>query len=75
MKIRSKGEKVFQVFNYIALTLLGLIFVVPYALILAGSLTSEAAFLRDGYSLWPSEWSFEAYKTVFAAGSEIMQAL
>ncbi len=75
MKIRSKGEKVFQVFNYIALTLLGLIFVVPYALILAGSLTSEAAFLRDGYSLWPSEWSFEAYKTVFAAGSDIMQAL
>ena len=74
MQIKSKGAKAFQIFDVIFLTLLGLIFVIPYLLILAGSLTDESAFLRNGYALWPSKWSFEAYRSVFATGSEILSS-
>ena len=74
MQIKSKGAKAFQIFDVIFLTLLGLIFVIPYLLILAGSLTDESAFLLNGYTLWPSKWSFEAYRSVFATGSEILSS-
>ncbi len=75
MKMKSNAERIFQVFNYFVLTLMGVIFVLPYLLICTGSLTSEAAFLRDGYTLWPSEWSLEAFKTLLASGSEFMNSL
>ena len=75
MKIQSRGEKIFQIVNYCFLALLAVVFVLPYLLILTASLTSEAAFLKDGYSLWPSEWSFAAYKTILATGSDFMSSL
>lgn len=75
MKIRSRGEKIFQFFNYFLLTLLGIIFVLPYVLILTSSLSSESAFLKNGYSLWPAEFSLDAYKTILATGSDFMSSL
>lgn len=75
MKIRSRGERIFQFFNYFLLTLLGVIFVLPYVLILTSSLSSESAFLKNGYSLWPAEFSLDAYKTILATGSDFMSSL
>lgn len=72
--IRSKGQKVFQVFDVILLTLLGIIFIIPYWLILAASFTEELSFLVNGYQLIPKAWSFEAYATVFSGASGIFTA-
>lgn len=74
MQIRSKSMKIFQIFDVVFLSLLGVVFVVPYLLILFGSLTDEAAFLVHGYSLFPAKWSFGAYLSVFAAGSDILSS-
>ena len=75
MKIESKGAKVFQVVDVALLSVLGLLFLIPYYLIFIGSFTDESAFLVHGYSLWPSQWSLEAYGSVFATGSNIFQSL
>ncbi len=72
--IRSKGQKVFQVFDVALLVLLGIVFVVPYLLILSASFTDEASFLLNGYQLIPQKWSFAAYVTVFSSASGILEA-
>ncbi len=75
MRIESKGAKVFQVADVALLSILGLLFLIPYYLIFVGSFTDESAFLLNGYSLWPAQWSLEAYGSVFATGSNIFQSL
>ena len=62
---RTKSEIAFQVCNYILLTILGLCFVIPYWIIIMASFTSSAAMNANGYSLWPQEWSVEAYRILF----------
>ncbi len=62
----SVGERIFHVCNYIILVILGLIFLVPFYLIVVASFTHPDAFNRDGYTLWPSSFSIEGYKYVFA---------
>lgn len=68
------ARKSFQIFNYILLTLLGVVFVLPYLYIIVGSFTSEAAYLTNGYKLWPQEWSLDAYKKIFTSASDILNA-
>lgn len=72
--IRSKGQKVFQVFDIVLLSLLGIAFVVPYLLILSASFTEETSFLFNGYQLIPKAFSIDAYKSVFSAASGILTA-
>lgn len=75
MHIESKGAKAFQIVDIILLTILGLIFLIPYYMIFIGSFTDESAFLLNGYALWPAKWSLEAYGSVFATGSDIFRSL
>ena len=75
MKIESKGAKVFQVVDVALLSVLGLLFLIPYYLIFIGSFTDETAFLVHGDSLWASQWALEANGSVFATGSNIFQSL
>lgn len=54
--------------NAIAYTFCGvmaLICLVPFIMIISGSLSSEAAIIKNGFSLLPQDFSLEAYKTVF----------
>lgn len=54
--------------NAIAYTfcgLMALICLVPFIMIVSGSLSSEAAIIKNGFSLLPQDFSLEAYKTVF----------
>lgn len=71
---RSKGEKAFQVFNYIFLTLLGLAFLIPYLLIVVASFTPESVFLAKGFTLFPGKFSVEAYAEILVPESGIINA-
>lgn len=54
--------------NIIAYTfciVIALVCLVPFIMVLAGSLSSEVAITEKGFSLLPQEFSLEAYKTVF----------
>lgn len=54
--------------NIIAYTFCGvvaLLCLVPFIMIVSGSFSSEEAILQNGFSLFPQDFSLEAYKTVF----------
>ena len=61
---RTKGEKIFAVFNYIFLTLLALITVYPFWQVIINSLSTTAEVNRMAFKIWPAEISFEGYKEV-----------
>jgi ABC-type glycerol-3-phosphate transport system permease component len=45
----------------------------PFVLMIISSFTDEATLIREGYKLWPSKWSLDAYKAVLS-GHSIPQA-
>ena len=45
----------------------------PFILMLVSSFTDEATLIREGYKLWPSKWSLDAYKSVIS-GQSVLQA-
>ncbi len=64
--LRTKGEKIFAVFNTIILTLLSLAMIYPFWDIIRVSFSSpaEAAMLK--ISFWPKEPTMDAYRQVMA---------
>lgn len=64
----------FDVIKYILLTITSLLCVLPFVLIVSGSITSNETILREGYSILPRDISFDAYSMIFKAPKDILQA-
>mgnify|MGYP002732605304 CR=1 FL=1 len=71
---RNSDVIAFKAFSYPLIGLFALICLLPFLLIVASSLTSENSIIRYGYSLWPKEFSTEAYQIVFRNPSRILNA-
>lgn len=74
-KVKRGGDVI--ALNIIAYTfcgLMALICLIPFLMILAGSFSSEAAILKNGFSLFPQDFSLEAYKTVFKEPMVVVRA-
>lgn len=69
--IWKKGHR-YKIFIYIGLGMSCLIFVLPLLLVVSISLSHETAIIGSGYSLFPRDFSLEAYKAVFADASQII---
>ena len=75
MKIKKgKATIVFNIISYSLLAIASIICVVPFILIVSGSFTDNMTILHEGYSLLPRNFTLEAYKTVFKAPEDILQA-
>lgn len=80
MKKKSKNiptsvdQKVFNVFSYIFLTLLTFYCTIPFWLIVIGSFTTQESILKNGYGLWPKEFSLEAYQILFKSPGALLNA-
>ena len=72
--LKTKGEKVFDVINVILMSVLILVFVVPFLVIVCSSITSEQALAKYGTSLIIHEFSLENYKFIFSRGSAVLRA-
>ena len=73
--IRKDGAAVlFDVIKYVLLTVTAIICVLPFILILSGSITSNETIMREGYSILPRDITFEAYGVIFKAPEDILQA-
>jgi putative aldouronate transport system permease protein len=46
----------------------------PFWLVVIGSFTSEAEIYQRGYSMWPQEFSLEAYNTAFKYPDKVLRA-
>ena len=71
---KTIDEKFFSVISYTFTFVIALICFLPFWLIVIGSFTSESEIIARGYSLWPSEFSVEAYKMVFQLPERIFKA-
>ena len=71
----SKGRIVFNIFNITFLTLLSLVFLLPYWMILSGSLTEELALISNGYQLIPSKFSFYAYEFIVKSDPYLLNSV
>ncbi|GAB3173436.1 carbohydrate ABC transporter permease [Myceligenerans halotolerans] len=60
----------FTVASYIGVGAFGLICLIPFWMVIAGSLTAESVLSQRGYSFWPEPISVDAYTTIFA-GSRV----
>lgn len=66
------AEKIIKIFSYTAITIAALIALFPFVLMVSSSFTSESAIMEYGFSIWPKEFSLEAYKIIFASPDQIV---
>lgn len=75
MHIKRSGLTLaFNAFSYLIIGLLAVLCLLPFVIILSGSFTDNATIIREGYSLIPKKFSWEAYKTLFAYPETILRA-
>lgn len=71
----TKGEKAFQWFNYIFLTILTLVFLVPFLVVFSTSFVTEQEVARRGaFILIPQDFSLTAYKMLLSRGSTLINS-
>lgn len=69
----TPGDRVLNLFFYLFITLFAVICLIPFILVVSSSLTQEQALTANGYRLWPSEFSLDAYRLVMVS-ADIPQA-
>lgn len=70
MKEKSK----FEVFSYIFVGIFVVLCIIPFALVISVSVSSEESILKFGYRLIPKEFSLEAYRVLFQNPGTILQS-
>lgn len=71
---RSRKIEGFDVFVFTALTILFIVLVVPFWSIIVTSLSTNESYIRQPFSLWPGEFTWANYISVFARGSGLLVA-
>ncbi|WP_110932009.1 carbohydrate ABC transporter permease [Paenibacillus bouchesdurhonensis] len=67
----TKSDRIFDVFNFIIMTMIMIITLYPFLNVLAISLNDSTDTVRGGIYLWPREFTLENYKTIFSYSSLI----
>ncbi|MCM3781373.1 carbohydrate ABC transporter permease [Neobacillus mesonae] len=69
----SKGEKLFYFFNYVLLALIAISCIVPLLNVVALSLSGADAVASGMVTLWPVDFSFSSFSSLFA-GTPILSS-
>lgn len=69
----GKDVVVFNTIGYTGMAILAIACLVPFVLIISGSITSEQSIVTEGYKLIPREVSFEAYETIFRSPRALLR--
>ncbi|MBR6406255.1 MAG: carbohydrate ABC transporter permease [Lachnospiraceae bacterium] len=64
-KITGADVIALNIIAYAFCALIALVCLIPFVMVVSGSLSSERAITENGFSILPQEFSTEAYKTVF----------
>ncbi|MCF4119920.1 carbohydrate ABC transporter permease [Antribacter sp. KLBMP9083] len=67
---RRHRPEPFTIASYLGVGAFGLVCLIPFWMVIAGSLTAESVLSQRGYSFWPDPFSVDAYATIFA-GSRV----
>ncbi|WP_020620001.1 carbohydrate ABC transporter permease [Paenibacillus daejeonensis] len=63
------GERVFDVANYLFLTIFACVTVLPFVYIVAGSFTTEAELAARDFFIIPKDYSIAAYQYIFSSST------
>lgn len=74
MNVTYKSDHIFQTIANIILGIFSFLCLFPFVLMLISSFTSEASITKFGYSIFPKEWSLEAYAYIAREWRQIGQA-
>lgn len=66
-------NRVYQLVLHIIMVLLTLFCVLPFALLIASSMTDETTLIRNGYSFWPSKVDFSAYRYILLDSGDVLR--
>ena len=77
MEMRRKHNRGYRIFNMTSKILLGVfsaMCLLPFILMIVGSFTDNGEVIREGYSLFPKQWSTAAYDMLFSYPDNIIRA-
>ena len=66
---RSASDNVVTVIFGVVVVLFAITCLAPFLLVIIASFTDEATLVREGYQIFPSKWSVNAYKAIFASAT------
>ncbi len=72
--IRDRSAIPFHIVKGVLLFLLSVLCVLPFIVIISGSLTDNLTIMRDGFSVFPRNITASAYRTIFRSPDGIIQA-
>lgn len=61
----SRTDKAIDITNVVLLTFFCAFCLAPLCIVISSSFTDEMALLKNGYALWPTEFSIQAYQVMF----------
>ncbi len=70
----DSGTRSFTILGYGVMTLVTLMCFIPFWLIIIASISDEQTVLTEGFKLWPSQLSFDAYRSIFQGFKALMQS-
>lgn len=69
---RKRRLEWFQIFSYIVISIFSFCCLLPFWLLISGSITDEGELVRDGYAIWPYKLSLQAYQFIFSGNNQIV---
>jgi putative aldouronate transport system permease protein len=66
-RFNTPAGRVFDVFNAVLLIAIGIVALVPFIYVLAGSFATEAELATRSFFLWPETFSLDAYEAIFTS--------
>lgn len=71
---KSSDVKIFNGISYTLITVIALLCLIPFLLVVMGSITDEKEIIANGFSLFPRSFSFAAYNTALKEPMAIVKA-
>lgn len=71
---KTKDYVAMQIISYSVIGIMSLLAFIPFLMLLIGSFSSEHSIVNYGYSLFPKEWSINAYKLIFQNPQRMLNA-
>src|SRR3954469_12722225 len=70
---RSQKRRAHFIIHFIMI-IISIAFALPVVLVISGSFSSESAISKNGYSLWPQDFSLAGYNYLLSDPSQILNA-
>lgn len=74
MNSMSKSSKLTQTMIHVFMIITGIMFIIPFLLVISVSFSNERDIVTTGYSILPKHFSLDAYQYVFKAPGVILNA-